>query len=195
MKTKYIYLHGFNSDSDKNSDKTKILETIGEVVHLSYDSFDTYENIMESLMLASKDHATDIGRVIIGTSLGGFYAAELGKRLKYPSILINPCINPWESLLPMCGETFTNYKNGNIRVLEEEVINSYEDNPFANGNLYDPLVLLDAGDELLDAPENYKYFSDMGYPVKMFEGGSHRFDHMLESLPVISEYLSDQEFF
>ena len=43
------------------------------------------------------------------------------------------------------------------------------------------MILLDKDDEVLDSAETYELLKS-SYPVKMFEGGYHRFGHMSESL-------------
>lgn len=51
------------------------------------------------------------------------------------------------------------------------------------------LILLDEGDEVIDALETQKVLKDY-YGVKLFSGGNHRFEHMVEALPLIEEFLS-----
>ena len=103
MPNTFFYLHGFNSDADRSSDKVQILQTIGEVILLSYDSFATYDNILRSLIDSVQVEPHE-NPVFVGTSLGGFYAAELGKHYGLPSVLINPAWNPCEVLAEFVGQ-------------------------------------------------------------------------------------------
>ena len=70
--------------------------------------------------------------------------------------------------------------------LDPEVIRS-----LPTFNLYSGygLVLLDRGDELIDSESTAEYIGDR-YPVVMFEGGSHRFEHTRESLPHIRNLIN-----
>lgn len=189
MKPTFHYLHGFNSDADESSDKVMSLKTIGDVVLFSYDSFDTYDNIMKHLEGAISEFCHE-NAAVIGTSLGGFYAAELGKRMGYPSIMINPAWKPYEVLSSLCGQTLTNYKNGTVRTLDRETLETYAGRSFDQNREILPLVLIDEGDELLDSKETFEYFTRMNCPIAIFEGGSHRFEHMKEALDPIQDYMS-----
>lgn len=195
MKPRFYYLHGFNSDADESSDKVKILKTIGEVILISYDSFDTYDNIMKHLCGLIPEYSFAFGNAaIIGTSLGGFYAAELGKHLGYPCVMINPAWNPYAVLSPKCGQTLTNYKTGEVRTLGNETTESYVGRSFDTDRHFFPLVLLDEGDESLDAKETLGKLTQMKCIVEIFEGGSHRFEHMKEALPHIEGHMHHCEY-
>jgi uncharacterized protein len=191
---KFYYLHGFNSAADPDSDKVRLLKSIGEVVLLSYDSFATYDQIMKSLVEANEPDLDWTIPVIVGTSLGGFYAAELGKCWGLPCVMINPAWRPLDVLGPQSGQTFTNYKTGEVRTLEKHVTDSYLGKSFDTNRYYFPLVLLDEGDELLDSQETSQQLSSMKCEVIMFEGGDHRFAHMEQALKPISDYASVCEY-
>jgi uncharacterized protein len=186
VKTKFFYLHGFNSAVDESSDKFQLLKTLGETVPLNYDSFDTYGNIIKSLVGRIE---MDFMLVFVGTSLGGYYAAELGKIFDSPCVMINPALNPGECLEPLVGQTFENYQTGVVNTLSKETVDSYRGMEFSKDRYryYTPLVLLDSGDELLDSKKTSQEMS--GYDVVCFNGGNHRFEHMVESLPFISNYV------
>ena len=187
MPNTFFYLHGFNSDADRSSDKVQLLQTIGEVILLSYDSFATYDNILRSLIDSVQVDPHE-NPVFVGTSLGGFYAAELGKHYGLPSVLINPAWNPYEVLAKFRGQTLTNYKNGAVKTLERESTGRYTGIGFVPDRRNLPLVLLDEDDELLDSKATREHFMSMRCPVVLFEGGCHRFKHMKEALPHIEEY-------
>jgi hypothetical protein len=52
------------------------------------------------------------------------------------------------------------------------------------------MVLLDMGDELIDS-EITKTVLEPLMPVHAFSGGSHRFSHMEEALPLIQGFIQD----
>jgi len=188
----FIYIHGFNSKGDLESKKLKELEKLGSIITLNYNSFDSYDSIYSDLekqfdKVTDKifeEHYPDIA--IVGSSLGGFWAARLANDFGFyfPTILINPSISPSQSLKRYVGIEMKNYKTGELKIMGKDIPESYPKLP--KSPLY--LVLLDKGDEILDTEKSEKYFSIN--TVIRFDGGSHRFEHMAESLPHIKSYIN-----
>ena len=119
MKQKIFYLHGFNSGPHQ-SDKTKALEKFGEVKLLEYDTFSDRESILQSLVdqaSSSIEDWFDEDPVFIGTSLGGYYAASLGKHFCCPSVLLNPATDPYKTLKAHEGQPLTNYISNEEKTL------------------------------------------------------------------------------
>lgn len=186
----FIYLHGFNSKGNPKSKKVKELSKLGDIITLDYDSFATYDSILDDLGKKFKKTIYDNIKddfAVVGTSLGGFWAATLGNEYKIPTILINPSITPKKTLKRHVGVTYQNYVSGETRTLSNDVPASYPDIP--KSPLY--LILLDSGDDVISADETEKYCTKN--TVIKFEGGSHRFEHMAESLPHIQTYLNHLE--
>jgi len=186
----FVYIHGFNSGFVPESDKIVTLSKLGRVVGVNYDSFATYEEIIRSLMwqLYRFGHEDDL--VFVGTSLGAFYAAELGRRLDRPSIIINPCTQPYTMLGFALHIPMENFVTGEINSFTMESKSSYHRRDISpqNDYLYKPLLLVDADDELIDSTKTFRDLSD--FPKVAFSGGCHRFSHMEESLEPIQRYLS-----
>ena len=186
----FIYLHGFNSKGNPESDKLKELSKLGSIITLDYDSFATYDSILDDLGKKFKKTIhdnIDNDIAVAGTSLGGFWAATLGNEYQFPTILINPSISPKKTLKRHVGVTYQNYVSGETRMLSMDVPASYPDIP--KSPLY--LILLDDGDDVINPVETEAYFTENR--VIKFEGGSHRFEHMAESLPHIQSYLNNLE--
>lgn len=102
MKKLIVYFHGYQSSS--NSDKVNQLKSaFPEDYVYSFDAdidpyiaIDDVDGKIESVLL---DHMNeDIDIIFIGTSLGAWLAAELGNMYDVDCILINPVLNPSESL-------------------------------------------------------------------------------------------------
>jgi predicted esterase YcpF (UPF0227 family) len=185
----YIYIHGFNSAFDPESQKIQLLCSIGKVVGVNYNSFDTYKSIFEDLYTNVQNLVTNEDVVFVGTSLGGFWAAEMARLFRCPSILINPCYDPYIMLRKLVGTEMSNYQTGEVNTLTNTSVETYPsamtgaDRTFK----YLPLVFLDMGDEIIDSHETAQVL--YGFPMKTWEDGSHRFDHMEEALEHILEYL------
>lgn len=129
------------------------------------------------------------GTCLVGTSLGGFWASLFGNRLGIPAVLINPTIKPYISLKRYVGRRLPNFVTREKNRLDAGVPGTYTDIETSG----DFLVLLDAGDQVLDYRAALDWFQ--GKNVHCFEGGSHRFDHMEESLPLIKKFAENFPYF
>jgi uncharacterized protein len=184
----YIYLHGFNSAYDPEVQKVRELSSIGEVIGITYNSFGTYQKIFEEISSQVPYH-DDI--VFVGTSLGGFWAAEMARKFCTPSVIINPCYDPYSMLRKYVGTLQTNYYTGETNVLTNGIVETYptfgmtgEDRTFT----FLPLVLLDMADEVIDSYETIQVLE--GFPTRSWAGGSHRFDHMNEGIYEVRSYVN-----
>jgi uncharacterized protein len=186
--TRILYLHGFNSSY--SPEKVKALSKIGEVIGIDYNTYDTYNNIHSYLLREITKLSPDPDdTLIVGTSLGGFWAAEMASYLALPSVIINPCYDPANMLQKYVGNQ-TNHKTGKVTKFNIESCLSYSGMK-TQDNSYTilPLLLLDMADEVIDSYRT-KYIFEESFPSKFFEGGNHRFAHMNESLEEISNYLN-----
>ncbi len=125
----------------------------------------------------------------IGTSLGGFFAEYMAWETLTKGILINPAINPSTTLKRYIGK-IKNFANGNQCewTLENcEVFVKYE-NELAKFPYTDipRTVILDRGDEVIDVKKTIEKYKGKT-SLEIFEGGSHRFDHIEEALPIIKK--------
>jgi uncharacterized protein len=187
-----IYLHGYNSAFDPESEKVKELAKIGGIVPVSYDSFDTFENIIASLKEMA-DPLPVYEFAFAGTSLGGFFAAHMGSRFHCPAILINPAVDPFAYLTPKVDQTFENHTTGEPRVLSKAAASSYEGKAITTLKFsYLPLILLDQDDEVFSSEATVQQLGQIN--THTFEGGSHRFTHIKEAMPAITYYLNTYEF-
>lgn len=182
----FVYLHGFNSAYNPDSDKSKYLATLGDVTGITYNSFNTYEEIYNEI--SSKVVLRD-DMVFVGTSLGGFWASQMGKKFHVPSVIINPCVDPSVSLKKYIGKPHVNYLTREKNTLTMNSVNSYHSHSIQNESYtYLPLVLLDMGDEVIDSKETQSDLSN--FPMTVYQNGSHRFDHIESALEDISSYVN-----
>lgn len=189
--TNIVYLHGFNSAFDPENEKVKALSAIGTVSGISYNSYGTYQEIYDYLVSKLSDSDQD-DTVIVGTSLGGFWAAEMGSKLGIPSVIINPCYDPTDMLQKYIGPQ-VNHQTGIVQTFELSSVLSYKNYKTYDCNfLYYPLVLLDMGDTVIDSSKTRELFN--GFPVIHWSGGSHRFEHMQLALEAIQKYISHCSF-
>jgi len=173
-----LYIHGFNT-AGKQNPKTKLMKKLGTVKLITYNSCGSATEIEESL---SKDIASFNPDVIIGTSLGGYWSARMASKYSLMSVMINPSRNPQNTMAEHIG-SHVNYVTGEEATLTKENVESYDS---IRNYTPDGIVLLDSGDEFFDSFKTRDDISDL-FCVHIFDGGSHRFDHMKESLELIEE--------
>ncbi|AUR85998.1 hypothetical protein NVP1081O_263 [Vibrio phage 1.081.O._10N.286.52.C2] len=172
-----LYLHGWGSHYDPTNEKIVELSKIGTVSGFTID-YCVDATVIESLLVKHVINAKI--DLIVGTSLGGFWAASVGSVTGVPFVSINPALDPSTSLNHYIGNGIT--YSGNEYLLTQDVIDTYKLYDF---DLYGcGLILLDKADKVVDNVATQAKM-DGHYEVEMFEGGSHRFEHMKESLPLI----------
>jgi predicted esterase YcpF (UPF0227 family) len=171
-----LYCHGFASSFDPGKPKIKALERIapvrGVTVDYAQSPFEAFNAYLDALKGAERP-------LIVGTSLGGFFAAWVGSELNLPFIAINPAIRPLSSLRAYLGEGVTHF--GAPFILTEEVVDAYRDLPFRTDG--PGRVVLDMGDEVISSHDTLNEVCEL--PVLTFPGGSHRFDHMGELVDLL----------
>lgn len=177
---KALYIHGFNSAGfGGKCDALRAELGAGNVVNPSLPV--SPAAAMEVLdWLVSHLHAPDF--FVLGSSLGGYYALNLALRYPVNAVLVNPAIRQVSPGLAYAKEPQTNYKTGEVysyseRELAELDALEIQDWSAFKGRIF---AYLDAGDEVLPAPENADFLKAQGLHVRLFEGGDHLFQHMPE---------------
>lgn len=173
-----LYIHGFAARFDESSTKVDALFALGPVFGMDIDYTNSIESIVKDLRDLVLKHNIDL---VVGSSLGGFYANLIGNIANLPFVAINPAIEPFWTLKQYIGDN-VDWHNKPYH-LKEETVEEYPD--FINeGN---GLILLDLGDTILNPIRTLNrllpYFN-----FKTYEDGSHRFEHIEEALPSIKEF-------
>ncbi|ACO04003.1 MAG TPA: esterase [Persephonella sp.] len=185
---KFLYIHGFNSAG--YGDKVNHLrEAFGSEnvisINLPYDPEKAVE-LLEYLVRNLREEPL----ILVGTSLGGFYALYLSYKYGNRSVLINPAVDAHIILRSEIGH-HKNYKTDEEYEFTEKHFRSLERFfvPLEKlENIRDRIyVYLDEGDEVLDSRKTAEYFKD--FYVKLFPGGDHRFKHMPELIEDIKRII------
>jgi len=182
-----IFIHGFNS-SGKGEKAMQLQAALPDIELVAPTLSYVPEKAMKELQkLINKGMKRKKPVALIGSSLGGFYAAWLAAQHELPSIMINPLIDPAllsEYIGPQ--ENFSTGKSYTWKTEHCEQLNQYVTQ--ASELSVTPLVLVDQGDEVLghwQAMQHYEGYGD----IRLYPGGSHRFEHLGEAMPVIRKYL------
>jgi len=181
-----IYCHGFGSSGQAT--KAQILrEQLRDIKVVAPDlPLEPFEAI-KTLLKNSQLQAEDESRILlVGSSLGGFYALHLHQEYGFPAILLNSTVDP-------IGDTNRRDQNSGdsddpgltawceeytaqIKALYHSAETINPDNLF---------VFLNRDDELLDYQRAAKYFKVNNCQVKIFKGGGHRFMNFVELIPTV----------
>lgn len=176
-----LYIHGFASCGDSN--KTKLLRENFNGVLCPDVPVDPDEAIafLQKLIIANNID------LIIGSSLGGFYASYFAEKFEIKTVLLNPSTQPFLTLAPYVGEN-TFFCSGESFQWTKDHVAKLWSYAISQNSIKSPvLVLLQKGDEVLDytkAQEVYK-----NYEVIIQEGGNHRFENLDEYLGKIREFM------
>ena len=189
-----VYLHGFSSGA--GSAKADFFRTALAPVPVEVPDYPSHRPhaavraIGCGLDTARRRHGAQ-RLTLIGSSLGGYYAQYLGAHLEVVErvVLINPALQPQQTLAPFVGRN-TNMVSGaafQFSHSDFEALADYELAP--ERNPAPTLVLLDAGDEVIDYRFAAERYSPCGH-VTVYPGGSHRFEHLQQAAAEISKFLT-----
>lgn len=177
-----LYIHGFGSCGRGNKIDC-LRDHFGTDEVLSPDLLPDPEAAVELLEGLIAANPVDL---LVGSSLGGYYAEWLNGQHRIPSVLINPSTQPYRTLASLVGPN-RDWCSGKIFHWTSEYLEKlrrFRRPDPGQGERY--LVLLQTSDEVLDyrlAAERYR-----GQEVVIEEGGNHRFENLAEYLPRIERF-------
>lgn len=175
-----MYLHGYGSRFDPQSDKMQVLSQLGKVFGPDLD----YGQGPNAVLAIAIDFAhREQPDLVIGTSMGGWLASHVGAVLGAPFVALNPAIRPAQTLRKYIGHTI-NY-SGFDATIDADAVSEYPD--FQKGS-FSGLVLCEEGDEVLDAGETLA-FLEGHHDVRLLPRGSHRFSCLASQLDAIRRHV------
>jgi len=182
-----LYIHGFASCGD--STKSRLLKAhFGESEVLAPDIPVEPDAALRVLRLLIETHNITL---LIGSSLGGFYATALSGEYMLDAVLINPSVHPYQTLAPYVG-TNSFWCSGELfewkSAYLQELARIAETMRLPDVRL---LVLLQTGDEVLDYRVAEAVYRD--YEVVVEAGGNHRFENLGAYLERIETFYRDAE--
>lgn len=184
-----LYLHGFNSSpaSQKARELGDYLLQVGAQCEYRIPSLSVYpQQAMDSVVRLVRE----AGRrpvALVGSSLGGYYAAWLSAQLDCPAALINPAAYPYQLLRDYLGWQENPYTGERYWLGESEMDALRALEVTEHPSPRQLLVLLQAADETLDYREAHQRFADS--PQWIIPGGNHRFRDFPRFLPAILGFL------
>ena len=171
MAKRVIYIHGFNS-----SERSAKAQQFGG--WLNQQAFDC-EYVTPCLhfdprvAICQLEALINDNTVLLGSSLGGFYATYLSQMFKIPAVVINPAVRPFELLADYLGPQYNPYQQVHYHLTMQHVT--------ALEQLYMPtlsspellLLLQQMGDEVLPFEQALAYYKSCQQRVDF--AGDHSF--------------------
>jgi predicted esterase YcpF (UPF0227 family) len=192
-KTLVVYLHGFRSSPRSSKavltgESVKALSTVNQ-------SFEWYCPQLLASPKASMDmvieriEASTYDRlVIMGSSLGGYYANYLAEKYGCKAVALNPAVRAPRELAPHVG-MLTAYDTNEPYDFRPEYIQELSDfqvDAITNPGRY--FLMAAKGDELLDWKEMVDFYKDAEQLV--LEGSDHGIAEYPEHLPKVLEFIA-----
>ncbi|HIP28714.1 MAG TPA: hypothetical protein EYG82_06010 [Sulfurovum sp.] len=177
---KILFLHGFSSCGRGN--KSKMLKAyFGESAVIAQNLPYSPHEAIETLDKLIASEKIDL---LIGSSLGGFYATYLAEKHRLKAVLLNPSTQPWKTLAPYVGmqKRFCDDEPFKFKKAYLKELKSLKVNPLKGRYL----VLLQSEDELLDYTKAQSLYNT--HHVIVEYGGNHRFENIDVYMSMIRKF-------
>lgn len=179
--THYLYLHGFQSgpQSLKAQETRAYLHAMAPDARFDSPQLSPYP-AQAIAQLTQWLAATDAPVVLIGSSLGGFYATWLAERFRLPAVLINPAIRPQDELARFLGPLHNPYTGEHYTLGWQHMDELLALRPpqLTAANYW---LVLGTADEVLDWREAVRYYR--GAATTVLNGDDHRLQGWPQCLP------------
>ena len=175
-----VYFHGFGSTGYSNT-VTHIRNCIKyegyKVISPTYNTKNAdkgYEKLDEFINSIKKEYEE---LYFIGSSLGGFFANYFSMKYKVPVILINPTLDPYNSL-----------KKYNLEESELETFKKYY---IENTQDIEKIVILGGRDTTIPWKTHLDVFKSNNYEIFINSQMEHRVSKIEEICPAINKLIND----
>ncbi|MCW3147338.1 esterase [Stutzerimonas stutzeri] len=178
-----LYIHGLNSSplSQKARQLSRALARIGMAERLRVPALHHHPR---QAIAQLETALAELGRpLLVGSSLGGYYATHLAERHGLRALLINPAVTPHRRFDGYLGPQ-TNLYSGEVWELTHDhvaALAELEVPPPQDAERYQ--VWLQTGDETLDYRHAAGFYQ--GCAVRIQAGGDHGFQGFVERLPAL----------
>lgn len=183
MTPSILYIHGLNSSptSTKASQLFKVAEHCGIAQQLRVPALNHHPRQAMAQLQAA---VAELGRpLLVGSSLGGFYATYLAEQHGLDALLINPAVRP-HRLFGGKEELQTNYYTGETWLLTHDhaaALAELEMPEPRDAKRY--RVWLQTADETLDYRQAEAFYA--GCSLDIQEGGDHSYQGFARRIPEI----------
>lgn len=164
-----VYLHGFRSHPASNKGRVMARAFAGEYRFIAPD-LNASPEAVQTILLRAVAGLNPKETVLVGSSLGGFYAHWLSERCAMRAVLLNPSTQPWSVTQKYLGvQPIT----GTDRTIEVKAEFAQQLKAIACENRHPNrlLVMLCTGDTVLDWRLAHQKYSESEQVV--IEGNTH----------------------
>ncbi|MBT8765580.1 YqiA/YcfP family alpha/beta fold hydrolase [Metapseudomonas boanensis] len=178
-----LYIHGFNSSpaSLKARQLSVVMQRIGLADRLRVPDLHHHPRVaIDQLEVA----IAELGRpVLVGSSLGGYYATHLAERHGLKALLINPAVSPHRLFDGRLGPQKNYYSDETWELTLDHVAALAELEVPAPKDPARFQVWLQTADETLDYRQAERYYRACALRIEA--GGDHGFQHFPAHLPAL----------
>ncbi len=191
--THLLYLHGFRS-----SPRSVKAQQVGAVVQALQQQGQNITWACPQLPPSPRQAVAELEAlvalwprdtmVVIGSSLGGFYATVLAERLGCRAAVINPAVAPARDLARHIGEQTAFHNPADRFFFRPEFITEFEalaPYPVRHPERY--WALIAQGDEVLDWREMVSHYE--GARIRLLDGSDHAVSDFPQHLPELLAFL------
>ena len=188
-----LYLHGFNS-SPQSRKALQIRDWLAShhpEVRFDCPLLSPYPDRAMATLEGLCGGAVSAESLVVGSSMGGFYATWVSQTVGCKGVLVNPAVRPWRGREYLLGPQ-THFHTGEQYLFEQCHIDAFacwEIDPLPNpANLW---VLLQTGDEVLDHRQALDKYRDCRLTVE--QGGNHAFQGFERFFPDMLRFWNPQD--
>ena len=186
MSGSILYIHGFNSapESKKASQLTSVMQRMGLGEQLRVPAL--HHHPRQALAQLEAAIGELDSPLLVGSSLGGYYATYLAERHGLKALLVNPAVSPHRMFDGYLG-TQTNLYSGETWELTHDHVNALAELEVAAPR--DPQriqVWLPTADETLDYRYAEKYYAACALRIQA--GGDHSYQGFARQLPALLSF-------
>ena len=192
--THLLYLHGFRSSpqSVKARQLAAIVQQRHPAVHWWCPQLPPSPRaaiaLINNVIDGWSQEAGFERMVVVGSSLGGFYATAVAERMDCRAVLLNPAVEPARDLSRHIGEQ-TSWQNPDEHFFFEpafvDELRDLHAGPLRTPGNY--LAVIAKGDEVLDWREMTARYA--GTHIELLEGGDHALSDFDTHVPLILDFL------
>ena len=124
--------------------------------------------------------------LVMGSSLGGYFATYLAEKYSLSAVLINPAVKPYQLLNDYLGEQINPYTQEVYQFTENFIsdLKALEQNQLDDKNNY--LVMVQTADEVLNYQQALEKYKNKELLIQ--QGGDHSFIDYDKMLPKIADF-------
>jgi predicted esterase YcpF (UPF0227 family) len=188
-----LYLHGFNSSPASAKARLTAAWLARERPDIRFicPSLSPYPQRAAAAIDAAGEGLDWAETLVLGSSMGGFFATWVAERFPCKAVLINPAVRPWLGREYLLGEQ-VNHHTGETCVIRQGDIDALAAYGVAAISRPERLwLLLQTGDEVLDYRQAVDFYR--GCRITVEPGGDHGFQGFERHLPGIIHFWQAQQ--